>query len=439
MTLPFTPRPSQQNILRYDGGRLGIAAVPGAGKTHILSALAAQIIHEGRLRDDQEVLIVTLVNSAVDNFEARIEKFFDKPLQALYKYRVRTLHGLAHDIVREKPASVGLDERFSIVDDREADAIRHDAVNACLASDPQLLEQYFRPDLDDYEISKVKRNEKGGLPKLANDIANAFIRSAKNKQLTPEDIRLRLDGQPAPLPLAEYGWNVYFHYQRALNYRGAVDFDDLIRLSRKILEADDEYLERIRYRYPYILEDEAQDSNQTQEFILNAISGENGNWVRVGDPNQAIYETFTTADPKLLRDFVNLNRHEDMPESGRCQQSIIDIANHLIDWTMNSHPIPEVRDALWTPHIEPTPDGDMQPNPPNTPETIKFISRKYTSEEELTSVVNSIVKWLPDHPESTVAVLTTMNNKGVDVVKALQAKGIECIEFLNTTSTTRAA
>jgi len=61
------PRPSQQNILRYNGGRLGIAAVPGAGKTHILSALAAQIIHSGALGDDQEVLIVTLVNSAVGN------------------------------------------------------------------------------------------------------------------------------------------------------------------------------------------------------------------------------------------------------------------------------------------------------------------------------------------------------------------------------------
>jgi len=43
------PRPSQQNILRYTGGRLGNAAVPGAGKTHILSALAAKIIHEGWL------------------------------------------------------------------------------------------------------------------------------------------------------------------------------------------------------------------------------------------------------------------------------------------------------------------------------------------------------------------------------------------------------
>jgi DNA helicase-2/ATP-dependent DNA helicase PcrA len=62
----FIPRPSQQNILRYNGGRLGIAAVPGAGKTHILSALAEQIIHSGVLQDDQEVLIVTLVNSGVD-------------------------------------------------------------------------------------------------------------------------------------------------------------------------------------------------------------------------------------------------------------------------------------------------------------------------------------------------------------------------------------
>ena len=75
----FYPRPSQQKILEYSGGRLGIAAVPGAGKTHILSALAAKIIHEGWIASDQEVLIVTLVNSAVDNFESRIKRFFDNP------------------------------------------------------------------------------------------------------------------------------------------------------------------------------------------------------------------------------------------------------------------------------------------------------------------------------------------------------------------------
>ncbi|HEX2696446.1 MAG TPA: UvrD-helicase domain-containing protein, partial [Anaerolineales bacterium] len=136
----FTPRSSQEQILKYTGGRLGIAAVPGAGKTHVLSALAAQIIQSGALGDGQEVLIVTLVNSAVDNFEARIKRFFaEQPLLALYKYRVRTLHGLAHDIVREKPSKVGLEERFIILDEREADFIRHDAVQAFLSANPNYL------------------------------------------------------------------------------------------------------------------------------------------------------------------------------------------------------------------------------------------------------------------------------------------------------------
>src|SRR5512138_1706509 len=142
----FIPRSSQQEILEYTGGRLGIAAVPGAGKTHILSALAAKIIQERWLGDDQEVLIVTLVNSAVDNFESRIKRFFDNPLQALYRYRVRTLHGLAHDIVREKPANLGLDQRFSIIDEREAGFIRRESVNAWLAS--HSLDDYLDPGLD---------------------------------------------------------------------------------------------------------------------------------------------------------------------------------------------------------------------------------------------------------------------------------------------------
>ncbi|NIP85784.1 MAG: UvrD-helicase domain-containing protein, partial [Planctomycetales bacterium] len=56
--------------------------------------------------------------------------------------------------------------------------------------------------------------------------------------------------------------------------------------------------------WPYILEDEAQDSSRLQEEILRKLAGKGGNWVRVGDPNQAIFETFTTADPKYLRDFM---------------------------------------------------------------------------------------------------------------------------------------
>src|SRR5687767_2478648 len=234
--LNFTPRPSQQQILRYNGGRLGIAAVPGAGKTHILSALAAQIIQSGALGDEQEVLIVTLVNSAVDNFEARIKRFFDNPLQALYKYRIRTLHGLAHDIVREKPGRVGLDERFAIIDEREADFIRREAVKAWISAHADSLDDYLDPNMDAQKSDWVRRDQ---LPEMISNLALAFIRSSKDRRLTPEKLRAMLDRQPAPLPLAELGLEIYADYQRALTYRAAVDFDDLIRLALEILESDE--------------------------------------------------------------------------------------------------------------------------------------------------------------------------------------------------------
>ena len=432
----FIPRPSQEQILRYTGGRLGIAAVPGAGKTQILSALAAQIIGSGVLGDDQEVLVVTLVNSAVDNFEARIKRFFDNPLQALYKYRVRTLHGLAHDIVREKPARVGLEERFAILDEREADFIRREAVNAFLSTNPGYLDDYLDPALDESKRDWVRRQQ---LPDLMESLALAFIRSAKDRRLTPDRIRQLLDQAPAPLPLAEMGLAIYSDYQRALAYRGAVDFDDLIRLSLDLLENDEEFLERLRHRYPFILEDEAQDSSVTQERILSLLSGEGGNWVRVGDPNQAIFETFTTASPELLRDFIRNNNHVDMNESGRSQQFIIDLANHLIDWVMTDHPASQARNALDTPYIEPVPEDDPQRNPDEDKSAIRFPEKRLTPEEEVEAVVKSIQRWLPENMDKTVAVLVPRNARGVEVIDALKKKGIEVIEFLASTSNTRAA
>ncbi len=436
MTLDFTPRPSQRNILDYHGGRLGISAVPGSGKTHVLSKLAAQLISSGLLADGQEVLIVTLVNSAVDNFENRIRGFFEDPLLPLYRYRVRTLHGLAHDIVREKPGSVGLEDRFAILDEREAESIRQEACNAWLSAHPGELDDYLDPNLEEKKHDWIRRQH---LPELLASLSLAFIRTCKDRQLTPDQLRARLDAAPAPLPLAELGWQIYADYQRALTYRGAVDFDDLIRLALALLEMDLEYLERLRFRFPYILEDEAQDSSELQEKILEKLVGDQGNWVRVGDPNQAIFETFTTASPELLRKFIRENPHEDMPESGRSQPCIIDLANHLIDWVMSSHPEPKARTALSTPRIKPAPAGDPQPNPPPDRAGIQFIANKFTPDQEVEAVADSLASWLPEHQDSTVAVLAPRNVRGVDLIKGLKARQVDFIEMLNSTVETRAA
>ena len=434
--MTFTPRLAQSQILTYTSGKMAISAVPGSGKTHTLSALAAQLIRSGALTDEQEVLIVTLVNSAVDNFTSRIKEFLELPMP--FGYRVRTLHGLAHDIVREKPAAVGLEERFAILDEREADLIRKEATASWLQAHPGELDDYLLPEIDEGKRDWVRRQQ---LPELVSGIALAFIRSAKDNRLTPEKLRHLLDEAPAALPLAEMGLSIYTDYQHALVYRGAVDFDDLIRLAIELLENDAEFLERLRYRWPYILEDEAQDSSQLQEQILRLLSGENGNWVRVGDPNQAIFETFTTASPQHLLDFIHneADQYKELPDSGRCQPNIIALANQLIKWVNDEHPEPAVRDSLTVPFIHPAPEGDPQPNPPDDPMGVKLIGKKYTPEEEMEAVVKSIDRWLPEHMDSTVAVLVPRNQRGVEVIDALKHRNIDFVELLGSTSSTRQA
>jgi DNA helicase-2/ATP-dependent DNA helicase PcrA len=435
----ITLRPRQQDILSYASGRMGISAVPGSGKTWTLSLLAADLITRGVLQDDQEILIVTLVNSAVDNFYQRISTFIQKRgLIPNIGYRVRTLHGLAHDIVRERPELLGLDNNFQILDEHEGDAIRNEVAQTWLQSHSSSLDEYLDPEVDEGKSEWIRREP---LPELIKGIALSLIRYAKDMQLTPEQLKLKLDALPVPLPLAEMGWEMYANYQRALNYRGAVDFDDLIRLAIYALDWDARLLERLRFRWPYVLEDEAQDSSWLQEQILQRLVSPDGNWVRVGDPNQAIYETFTTANPRYLRNFINepgVMRRE-LPNSGRSTQSIIRLANYLVHWTQNEHPLPEARDALQSPpDIEPTPPDDPQPNPEDKLTHIRLVTRKFGPVEEVQAIIDSLSRWLPEHTNNTVAVLAPRNQRAFDLVDELRKRGLPYHDgLLRSSSSTR--
>ncbi|MDR3576332.1 MAG: ATP-dependent helicase [Anaerolineaceae bacterium] len=432
----FKPRPMQEEVLRYTHGKMGVAAVPGSGKTQTLSKLAADLITGGYIQDDQEILIVTLVNSAVDNFSRRVSGFIQQSgLLPDIGYRVRTLHGLAHDIVRERPDLVGLSDRFQIVDEREANEILQNAVQAWLRSHPELIEQYTSPEID---LSR-NHNALKKWPELVTDIAGAFIRQAKDLQVTPAEIKERIDGLGISDPLLGLGYDIYVDYQRALNYRSAVDFDDLIRLALQALQLDPDFLKRLHFRWPYILEDEAQDSSRLQEEIIRTLVGQDGNWVRVGDTNQAIFETFTTASPRFLRNFL----HEpgvtacDLPDSGRSTYSIINLANRLIEWVQNEHPYEALREALTPPFIRPSGPDDPQPNPPDNPAGVFISDTNYAPDKEIQDVVRSIKRWLPEHPEETVAVLAPRNERGAQLVDELKRNSIPYVELLRSSLSTR--
>ncbi len=436
----FKPRPKQREVLAYRQGYLGVAAVPGSGKTATLSYLAATLLAETDLEAGQEILIVTLVNSAVANFARQINEYVkSQGLLPGFGYRVRTLHGLANDIVRQKPTIAGLDEAFLIVDERESNEILAAAIESWMGRSPEAPDDWLAPKYRDNAHYRFYR-----WGQTLTDTARDFIRRAKDDLLSPEELKQRQTDQidrGYGLDLARICAEIYADYERALRYRGAVDFQDLICLALRVLQSDPAYLESLRRKYRYILEDEAQDSSLLQERILRLLAGDKGNWLRVGDPNQAIFETFTTANPKYLRAFIGSQGvvGRELPNSGRSTRSIQRLANQLIAWSLK-HPHGAIRERLplSQPFIQPTPAGDPQPNPPDDPAAVVLYPEAYSATKEAMIVTESCKRWLESHPDQTAAILVARNTRGSEIVKFLREKRVPYVENLNTTSSTRA-
>jgi DNA helicase-2/ATP-dependent DNA helicase PcrA len=196
----FKPRPKQQEVLNYSGGRMGVSAVPGSGKTATLSYLAARLVATTPLADDQEILVVTLVKSAVGNFSHQMAGFLREEFGLLpgWGYRVRTLHGLANDIVRERPGLVGLSEGFSVIDEREADDILSEAVETWARTHTSAPDAYLS---DEHYADAYTRTTRW--PDVLKNIAGNFIRQAKDQQLSVQQVRSLLDAHsPATRPTA---------------------------------------------------------------------------------------------------------------------------------------------------------------------------------------------------------------------------------------------
>ncbi len=452
-------RPEQAEIIHgYSRGQVGVAAVPGSGKTFTLAHIAARLIHDQRLEHDQEVLIVTFTNSAVNSFQARIAHLLRDQYGLLpyVGYRVRTLHGLAHDIVRERPALVGLADDFSILDESASLNILHSIVGQHLETwGDRLVEEYAGPEIPPKKACYQFGREFPGL-------VTSFVKRAKDLRLAPEAILASVYDTETLLTLVHFAAQVYEDYQRSLAYRGAVDFDDLVWLALEALARDEQYWQRLQDRWPYILEDEAQDSSQLQEEMLGCLSRERKNWIRVGDPNQAINTTFTTADPRYLLQFLDTPGVKEKPlsVSGRSTPAIVALANELVRWTVEDHPTPPLRDAFTlrdNPRrgplrgvIQLTDRDDPQPNPENVPDSLHilyFPGQKMTPDQELDAMVAgeeySLYEWwqeiqeLPEDQRPTVAVLVPQNSRGFKLARELRRYTIPYEELLRSTTATR--
>lgn len=422
-------RNEQARVLQYEGGKLAVSAVPGSGKTFTLSLLAAQLIARQvvDVAAGQQVLIVTYLNASVETFKARIRQRLQAVDLPNVGFDVRTLHSLGLEIARTAEGTVGDD--FIVLDEVQADYYLNRAVNNWIEHHPLTWRQ-FLPDEDTLQMRTRWRS-------VTERTAKTLIRSAKNERLRPEAIQERLrhlheklaidegdatvqdngvmSAADAGYPLLTMLAGIYAYYQSMLARQGAMDYDDLIWRATDLLEANPDLSQTLAQRWPYVLEDEAQDSVPLQESLLASLTSTTDNWVRVGDPNQAITSSFTAAHPRYFNSFFERDdvAATTLPVSGRSAPRIIGAANALVHWTAANHPVPEVRHAAFrVQDIVPAPPGDSQPHPDDTPDNVRIKVYGHREQEELPAVARLAQRYCKARPQHTVAVLVPTNRVG---------------------------
>ena len=422
-------RPQQLNIVSsYTGGKLAVSAVPGSGKTQTLAALAARLLARGLVGPESEVLVVTFTNSAVDNVRARIRLALRDLGLLDGGFRVFTLHGLANAIVRERPDLAGVTYDYRIDDELSNSRAMADAARWFIQQERDYWLSFLPSGLTQQQRYQVEDQWAEDTARVGAEVTKL----AKHLRLTPAEVKALIAGdgfpagsapgcRPPASPFLRIGAAIYERYDQVLLASGRLDFDDLIWAAIRALNNDDDFRRRLARRWPFILEDEAQDSTPLQEEVLSLLSRQHGNWVRVGDPNQAIMTTFTASDVRLFRQFKRRPDVKAMPltVSGRSAPEIINLANRLVRWTTDAHPEPVVRaEALSADEIiQPTPPDDPQQNPTGGRIGLQAFDNE---DAEAQRVAQSAARFVLDEPDRTCAILTPTNYFGQRIVQALE-------------------
>ena len=402
----FIPRPGQKEVLEYKGGKLAVAAVPGAGKTTVLAHLAAKLITE-ELPENKKILIVTYMNSAVANFRRKIGDFLAaEGLPRSRGYSVKTLHSLALGIIKEKPEARLINQDFELIDNSRKYRWIRELCSRWTAENSDRLIEFFNFDKKSraFENSAQKWKEKDFPNYVASMISHFKLKLLSGDQLVNMVKYSNLKKNNILAPAAD----IYAEYELRLSQEGLLDFDDLVQHSLKLLQEDSDFAERISQEYEYVFEDEAQDSNKAQEQMLYQLLGEKNNLVRVGDSNQAITGTFTLSDPSIFRDYAKSDdvKVETMAVSSRSSRDIIDLANYLVDWSQEEFDLRDI-DPLEEKYIQPAGKDDPAPNP--DPAGYRIGARAFSNwEEEKKLLARQAMRKSLENNNKTTAVLMPM-------------------------------
>jgi len=315
--------PQQKEAVLHTSGPLLVFAGAGAGKTKTVTCRIMHLIKTGI--EPKNILAITFTNKAAKEMRDRVMMALEKehgqggtfPKEKPF---ISTFHSLGVHILKENSREIGLTRNFSIFDKNDS-----------LKTIKEIIKE-IGLDSKQHEPGKILNiisREKGDL-KNAED----FAESIRGENTTSQH---------------ELISRIWTEYERRLGAEKALDFDDLLLKTYKLLKNNKEVLEKYQNIWKYIHIDEYQDTNKVQYMMVKLLAEKHQNLCAVGDIDQNIY-SWRGADIKNI-----LNFEKDYPkakvilleENYRSTQNILAVANSIIKINTN-----RVEKNLFTKNVE---------------------------------------------------------------------------------------
>ncbi len=291
--------PQQRKAVTAPDGAVLVIAGPGSGKTRVLTQRIAYLIASEGVRPWQ-ILAVTFTNKAAKEMDHRVKEMLSE--QTTDGIMLGTFHSICARILRRETDHLPLQSNFVIFD-----------------SDDQ--ERLVKAIIKEFNLNdKLYRAQS----------IHAAISNAKNELILPDDYLINTYRD-------EVVKRVYVEYQKRLIASNAVDFDDLLVYTARLLDENPSVRDKYAQRFRHVLVDEFQDTNLAQYALVKHLASHHKNIFCVGDPDQSIY-AWRGADYRNVQRF-----EQDFPdaqvilleENYRSRQNILDAAMGVIDRASN--------------------------------------------------------------------------------------------------------
>ena len=358
-------------VVNTEGPCLVIAGA-GSGKTKVLTHKIAYLIGEKQVLP-WNILAITFTNKAANEMKERITNLVGDAAKDIW---MGTFHSICVRILRRFIDRIGFDSSFIIFDTSDQRTLVKNCVKTLCLDDKMFSDR-----------------------SVLSEISNA-----KNEMLEPEQYTARANGDFRKEKIAL----IYEMYQKRLKENNAIDFDDIINYTIKILNENQDILDYYADKFKYILVDEYQDTNKAQFTLVTLLASKNGNITVVGDNDQGIY-SFRGADISNI-----LNFEKDFPgtkiikleQNYRCTGNILKAANAVIKNNEVKY-----KKELWT-------ENDIG----NLP-TVYSASNEYDEGRYIAEQIEHL-KREEYYKYSDFAVLYRMNTQSRAIEEILRREGI---------------